>query len=578
MHPNMNTAHIPAELLAKPKKPWLTWIMGAALVLGTCCWMWGPTFIQKGQSYIARHYAEKARQEMDAKEWASAYATLSIAASWRQNHPQVLRVTSDLLSATGADAESILAALTNLLKLGLATEEDLLKMGNIYVQRMDVISSLSLLKRISPANQDKRPALELLANIQRIQGQTQEAERTLRRALSQDKEDTMCQLRLAMLDQTASFAEIRDQAQEVMWKLSQGKDRAAMIAIETLCANTGLTGKQADSLLAALEQHPDKIPATRFNALSAIMKTQPQKREEILNREVELGTDYKEAEMHTLMQWLLREHEPQRVISLRSGNLFTKSALLIQPYLQALADLQRWNELDETLSRPAGLSISSASASLWRARAARQLDPANLRTKQHLDIVYEASGHGREGATALAAAGIAEEIGLWDVALLFYEGLAKYQPQSRQQMIEKVQEMAIRARDTNATLSAAQRLLEIRPENRQYADRALYLHLVSGEELELTFEKIARTDATMATRVEDHFARALAAYRLGDLITLRGHLAKIKDVSALTPGQKAVHAGLLSISGDVGTAYQIAEQIPSILLLKEELHFLKRAL
>jgi hypothetical protein len=82
----------------------------------------------------------------------------------------------------------------------------------------------------------------------------------------------------------------------------------------------------------------------------------------------------------------------------------------------------------------------------------------------------------------------------------------------------------------------------------------------------------------MATRLEDHFIRALAAYRLGDLTQLRVHLDNVKDVTALTQGQRAVHAGLLSISGRVGPAYQIAEQIPSILLLREERHFLKRAL
>ena len=575
----MNVDHLPPELLAKPRKPWLTWIMGILLLFGVAYWLWGPSTVFKVRSYIARHYAEKAQKEMKLKEWASAYSTLSLAATWRTDHPLVLRLTADLLSAAGADSESVLMAYRRLITSGLATEDDILKTGNIYVQQLDVVSSLDLLQKLSPETRGKRQALELLANIQRIQGQTQLAERTLRQALSMDKDDSMCQLRLAMLDlQAGGFAEIKERALEVIWKLSAGKDRAGMVAIETLSSNE-LTSRETDTLFARLEEHPDKSPAIRYSVLSAILKTQPERREEILNREAAPAANRTEAELLTLMQWLLREHEPQRVVSLQKGNVFTKSAVLIQPYLQALADLQRWNELDETLARPAGLSISSASAALWRARAARHLqDTANLRAKQHLDIVYEATGHGREGATAMAAATLAEELGLWEVALLFYEGLAKHQPQSRLKMIEKVQEMAVRDRDTNATLSAASRLLEIRPDNRQYADRALYLHLLSGDEVELAIEKTAHTDSTMATRLEDHFIRALAAYRLGDLTQLRVHLDNVKDVSALTQGQRAVHAGLLSISGRVGPAYQIAEQIPSILLLREELHFLKRAL
>lgn len=575
----MHVDNLPPELLAKPRKPWLTWIMGVLLLFGVAYWFWGPSTVFKARSYISRHYAEKAEKEMALKDWTNAYITLSLAASWRTDHPLVLRLTVDFLNAVGADTESVLTAYGKLITAGVATDDDILKMGNIYVQQLDIVSSLALLEKLSPEKRGKRQALELLANIQRVQGQTKLAEQTLRQALSMDKDEPMCQLRLAMLDlQAGGFAEIKERAQEVIWTLSTRKDRAGMIAIETLCSSKELTSAQAETLLARLEEHPDKSPAIRYNALSAILKTQPQKRAEILNREANPETHRTESELATLMQWLLREHEPQRVVSLKQGNLFTKSAVLIQPYLQALADLQRWNELNETLARPAGLSISSASAALWRARAARHLDAANLRAKQQLDIVYEATGHGREGATAMAAATLAEDIGLWDVALLFYEGLAKNQPQSRLQMIEKVQEMAIRDRDTSATLNAARRLLEIRPNNRQYADRAIYLQLLSGDEVELAAEKVVHADSATANRLEDHFVRALAAYRLGDLTSLRLHLDKVSDISALTQGQRAVHAGLLSISGRVGPAYQIAEQIPSILLLREELRFLKRAL
>ena len=575
----MHVDNLPPELLAKPQKPWLTWILGILLLFGVAYWFWGPSTIFKARSYISRHYAEKAKQEMDLKDWTSAYTNLSLASNWRTDHPLVLRLTVDFLSTVGADTETLLTAYNKLITAGCATDDDILKMGNIYVQQLDIISSFALLEKLSPEKRGKRQALELLANIQRVQGQTQQAERTLRQALSMDKDDSMCQLRLAMLDmQSGGFTEIKERAEEVIWKLSEKKDRAGMVAIETLCSSNQLTSTEADTLLARLEAHPDKSPSIRYNVLSAILKTQPKKREEILNREATPEPNRTENELVTLMQWLLREHEPQRVVSLKQGNLFTKSAVLIQPYLQALADLQRWNELDETLARPAGLSISSASAALWRARAARYLDAANLRTKQQLNIVYEATGHGREGTTAMAAATLAEEIGLWDVALLFYEGLAKNQPQSRLQMIEKVQEMAIRDRDTNATLNAARRLHEIRPNNRQYADRTLYLRLLSGDDVELAAATLARSDSATANRLEDHFVRALAAYRLGDLTNLRIHLDKVNDISALPQGQRAVHAGLLSISGRVGPAYQIAEQIPSILLLREELHFLKRAL
>lgn len=213
---------------------------------------------------------------------------------------------------------------------------------------------------------------------------------------------------------------------------------------------------------------------------------------------------------------------------------------------------------------------------LWRARAARHTDVDQINTRQHLNVVYEASGHGRDGNTAKMAAAIAEEAGLYDLAAKFYQGLSEYQPKLKIPMLEKVYEMASRDRDTDEVIRVARRLLELRPENPQYIQRLLYLQLVSGSEIEVQAHQILNQPAGQDRQNLLH--RALAAYRLGDLRLMQENLAALKEVSDFTAGQKAVHAGLLSISGQVGPAFQIAENISSLLLLKEELRFLQRAL
>jgi hypothetical protein len=574
----MSYADLPPELLAKPSKPWITRILASLLVIGLLVWWQGPRMHSRVLSGIARYYADQAAGQIERKEWISAYQSLEKAQSWRGGHPRVLRVLADFLIATHGEPASILHHLRLIELSGQITESDLIKMGQIYVQMEDIAGIHATLEKLSSEARGRRPALELLANAQRLQGQSFLAEKTLRYALNLDKSDSMCRLRLAMMDQQASFAEIRDQARLSLWEIAKGRDAAALLAIGTLAENAQITPLEADQLLRHIEDHPDKTEEARLQVLSSVVRSRPERKAAVIAAEVEHMKQLTSETLLPHLTWLLREKHPQVILEFRPRDFFTKSATLIQPYLHALGDLGRWDEVDQLLSRPAGMPISKAFIALWRARATRQLDQDSIRTRQHLATAYEATGHGREPTLATAAATLAEEAGIWDIAVLFYRGLAEHQPKTRASMLEKERQAALSGRDTTALIESTQKLAELRPENRQYSHDHIYLQLISGQDLELNQTRITTHQPAEKPEPTIALCRALAAYRFGDLAVLRIHLADIRDSNILTPGQRAVHAGLLSISGQVGSAFQIAEQIPTLLLLKEEVRFLHRAL
>ncbi len=574
----MTQDNLPPELIAKPSKPWLTWIMAGMMVTGLGSWWLGPPLMRKGGVYMARHHAGRAETLMADKDWVQAYAALEKARSWNADDPRVLRVLADFLSATQADPASTLYYLRRLHMAGQSSEEDLIKMGQIYVLQSDLANAEAALAQLPPAARERRPALEVLANVLRLRGQAQLAQDTLRRALLLDKDDPMCRLRLAMLDQGAAFSEIREQARQSLWQLTLGKDEAALLAMDNLARDPRLTPPEADQLVERIEVHPQKKEEVRLVVLSGLLRARPEKKKEVVDAEVSRMQEMLPENLLPSLAWLIQERQPQRVVEFRPRDFFTKSSLLIQVYLQALGDLGRWEEVDKLLARPAGMPVSSAFIAYWRARATRQMDTDMARVRQHLSTVYEATGHGRDGALAAAAAALAEEAGVWDIAARLYEGLAEHQPKSQVAMLEKVHQMAMRTRDTDAVLKSSDRLLALRPDNQRYVFDDLYLHLVSGLELEVRFLKIHAGQELPAASDEGRLCLALAAYRLGNLEELRRHLNTLVDPRSLTPGQRAVHAGLLSISGQVGPAYQIAEQVPTALLLKEEARFLARAL
>lgn len=550
--------------------------MALASLLGLVTWIWGGEIWIKGRSYIAHHYADKAEACLKEKDWQRTGAALTMARQWRDDHPKYLRVYADFLMEINADPSAILHTLNMLEIGGQAYEDDYLRMAQIYIQQEQVENAIGMLKKLSPEIQKKRPAREVLANIQRLQGDPRQAELTLRQALQSEPEDRMCRLRLALMDMQAVFSELRVGSRAVLWELAGGQDRSALLAMEALSTDADLTRTESGRLWNLAENYPEIPDASRLNILSAVMRVDPLRREALLESEVAKCRDVGAEKMVPLLQWLLREKQPERVLAMQTADLFTKSDLLIPHYLQALADLGRWEEIERTLSRPAGMPISAAFAALWRARATKNTDHEQMSTRQHLNVVYEACGHGRDGNTASIAASLAEEAGLYDLAAKFYQGLSEYQPKVKIPMLEKVYEMASRSRDTDEVIAVAKQLLALRPENPQYLDRLLYLQLVSGQNIEVQVAQLLRQKIT--ARPQEHFHRALAAYRLGDLTLMSEHLKQISDLDEFTPGQRAVHAGLLSISGQVGPAFQIAEGIASLLLLKEELRFLERAL
>jgi len=152
-------------------------------------------------------------------------------------------------------------------------------------------------------------------------------------------------------------------------------------------------------------------------------------------------------------------------------------------------------------------------------------------------------------------------------------------------LLQKALECALSAKDSALMLEVSRKLHELRPASSAYADRLAYLRLILGEEIEtvdLSRLKESNDMQAMFTvtleRVPPSLLRALAAYRMGDRAGIQQHLAGLGDTSALPPGQRAVVAGLLSLSGMADRAYQIAEKIQAVVLLDEERAFLQKAL
>ncbi len=569
------------EPLIAPPKPWLTWIMAALFGLGLLGWFIGPWSYQKARSIMATFYVQRAQSAMQAKEWAEASEAIAKARAWKSEHPRVLRATADFLKETQSDPTALLQTLRAMDEVGQATPEECLLIGQLLLGQGDLVGARAELARYqaqSKTAQETRPQLELAAGILRSEGHTAEADQMIRRALTLNIQEPESRLRLAILDFQASFPETRRAARATLWDIAQSQDELALKALNFLTGDEAeLTVTEADQLLKLAESHAEASPELRYRILTAQLRLSPDKRPTILRAEKQRIQGKGSEKLSQMLNWLIAENEPTLVIELLPEELYRKSAQLLQPYLQALSLQQRWSEIDALLTKPAGMPVSPTFIALWRARAASKLDKDTRRLRQHLNLAFESAGAGQDAEATRAVAEVAEQASEWDIAVQCYTALADRYPQSQLTMLEKVLEIATRDRNTEAVLRAAQRISQLIPENAFHARRVLYLQLLLGTQIEHSAHLLENPKLPRDPTAEN-LLRALAAYRLGDLAQVRSVLPPPEDLGDLTAGQKAVHAGLLNLVGQVGPAFQLAERLPSPLLLPEELRFLKRAL
>jgi hypothetical protein len=553
------------------------WVVALTVVMVALVMLFGHSAMKGIRRGVAAHYAEEAGVHMAKDEWPAAVQDLTLARRWDPEAPEVLRALADFLAKANGDVFALHHLLLRLEAAGHATIEDRLRIGEFQLTQGDVTRARATLASLPAEEREKRRAQELLANILRVEGRDAESEQVMRRALMSEPHDSSAQLRLALLDYQTPFAEIRARTRERLWGLAAGGDDAALQAIQFLSTESALSAPQADQLLTLVERHPHPTPVARYKVLSAQLRLSPERREAVLDREV-AGFSLEAAHAGALLQWLLEEKEHDRLLKLTSAETATSSQTALEFRLKALAGAGRWKEVEEVLSESKELPLPPEKANLWRARAAHHIHDDPARTQHYLTAAYNAAGTGEKGEITLEAARFAEECGLWRMAGIGYKGIARAHPTAQIRMLEKAHEMAVRDRDGAGALESARYLAEQNPANLVFGRRLSYYQLITGQDMELAVQRALEEGGDELSHPADALVRALAAFRLGDLERVREYVAAVADVNGLTPGERAVLAGLIAVSGDVGAAYRLGEKVPPALLLEEEQSFLRRAL
>ena len=570
----------------KERIGWFNVIIFSAFALLVTVWFaWSPV-TSALKATLGRRCATEARIALKSKDWASAAEQIIAARRWAPEDVEVIRVIVEFLKLSGSDPGGLAQQLRKLAEKTPLSEEEQMLLGRTLALNGKTEEARGVYEQLSLSASTRKPGLDLLSTILKSEGHEQEAQLLSQRATRQNKADTPeARLEIAQQDGQSRFDEIRRHAHAELWEVARLETPIAMDAVRRLAADPLLTNAGAGELLQIVEKHAHKKLPIRLSVISALMRLQPRQRTTLVEQEVKRFQSKQDGNLEEIAYWLMTEGLPEQVFRLVPQELAVKSRQLYPILMQSMAQAKRWEELKQLLSAP-GVPVPRSRVDLAMAEVQSHLQPDLRESRQLIEGTLNASASDRTPETFKAAASLAAKLNLSDVAAVAYrEAGLRADAENGIGLLQKALECALLAKDSALMLEVSRKLHELRPASSAYSDRLAYLRLILGEEIEtvdLSRLKESNDMQAMFTvtleRVPSSLLRALAAYRMGDRASIQQHLAGLGDTSALPPGQRAVVAGLLSLAGKADRAYQIAEKIPAVVLLDEELAFLQKAL
>ncbi len=543
------------------------------------------------RAVLARRNAKEAQMATEAKDWVKAQKAVTLARQRAPEDEEVMLAWVAFLKATGSDAGGLAQQLQKLKLKRPLTEEEELTLGRALITTGKTKDARVVYEKLPLTQSTRQPGLELLSSILNAEGHTKEAAEIARRAAVQTTAEATPEthLQAAVTDLSSHFVEVQNQAQKQLWLLTELSTQTGMDAIMRLAAGRGLTLPQANRLLELEEKHPLQSLGARLMVVSALMRLQPERREEIAKAEVQLFTGTKNGRLEDMAYWLMREKFNDLVLALVPKELAVQSRELYPILVQTLSQCEKWDELQGVLKIP-NPPVSGSLLDLAMAEVLGHLQPDMKESRRLLQGTVANAAQAGDVNTLHTAAELAEKLNFADISCLAYKaaGIKSAENNTSEEALQNLQksvELALRAKDTETLLDVSRRLHVLSPSSVIFADRFVYLRLVLGVEMELVDPSALKDSndfnaafSITVERIPPQLLLALRAYRLGDRETMQKNLAALPRSESLSPGPRAVAAGLLSMVGKTDRAFVMAEKIPGALLLDEEKVFLKRAL
>ena len=553
-------------------------ISAAAMVLAVL--FTGKPAYQAVKKWRAGRLLESAEQQVADGKWTDAYQSLHAANSFAPENARITRATARLLGERG-DPQA-LAFLEKLIASPAGKPQDRIDLirAALRAGQLTAVQNHLLLLLDDPRTAHRFDVLLLASEWHGRCGDRTRAAGFARQALAvaQDAGQAaeakllLANLLLESTGQTAAAPDARtqDEAKKYLWQIAGRQDRSGLAALLLLseACKAAASPDEARLLGERLGRHPLADDEQRLLGLTWKLRSEPDHREQILTDAIAAARDAGPTHFPALGRWLVQQQESRRCLALIPLATARESRDLFLIYVDALADLGKWQDLQVLLAGKVPLPVGPAIRHLYEFRTALALGREED-SRQHWAEVRQAMRNADPQAI-LYIAQYAQRLGMGEDAAKAYRLLTGTAGAERAGYLGLIL-LTEQTGDTRKLRDQVKEFAARFPNEPEPQNDLAYLDLLLNENVAPSLESAARRVERFPEILAYRTTLALAHLRNGDSAAARAVFGEIEtDWGTAMPGWRAVYAAVLAAGGEQALAGTQARAIDISRLKKEE--------
>ena len=521
----------------------------AVIVAGTIAYRWF-----KGQR--AERFAAAGDAFVAADKWNDAAVQYRVALQLDPSNYHGLSGAARL--ASKAERPEALELWQKVLALPQCTIRDREDYAELLIKTNRLNLAEKVIDPLLKDNPDTK-ALQLAARYSRKIGDNVKASEYLRVASKRAPDDDAPRFQLAEVLAQSTDAADRAEARKILWELAARPYVYKKAAVEALAAAPELTTDERKRLLQELTALTPKTAKDDLLAADMRVQLQPDEAARVYREEVERWRNGQSQELLDLARWLNAHQQPELVLSTFPIERVLEDNQLLLGRLDALATLQRWNDIDGVLNRT-DVTLDPSVIESFRARTALERN-ANLDAEVHWNHAISLAGS--DPYKLRFVANFAEQSRATVAALKAYEQLARF-PEHADFAYRGTQRVSQRSGDTAAQRAAMSKISARAPEDPNAADQLAYLNLLLGEDVDQNFAVAKKLAEQYPNRLSYRVTTELGYLRQHDPASAMGQFKGPVSIDwkRTFPAWRAVYAAALLASDRNDEARDIIATIP----------------
>jgi tetratricopeptide (TPR) repeat protein len=525
----------------------------AFVACGIVAWQW-PAIRDRARAWRSVHLAGSAEEYIAKGDLLKAFEKAQAAYYLKPDEPRAMRAVATIMDQGGRYGEALpfwrsLASSSGSTPDRLALAEDLLRTGAI-TEASNVVATL---RATSPRS---GPVLRLSARLAAAQGRLPEALAMARESLEVEPNHPEGRLLAATFLAQGQEALERQAAFDELWSLSNEQGAIGTRALEMLGRWPKIPPDREPELLRRLRERPMPDERFKFLAVEVTLRLHPGEKAKILD---ELVAEYrtKDAELRKeCAVWLNQQGALEKTLELLPEEecMTRKDLLLVR--LDALSPMNRWADVRRILELRT-VPLEEVYRQAFLARCAAQEGDATEAESHWRRARIEAGNDAR----LLGFVGeYAERAGELKQAESVYKALARNAVNSRP-AYDALLRVVARSSETREVRDVLVEMNKAFPEDAAIENDLAYFNLLLNENVEDASASARKLRTAAPGNLAHRTTLALAYCRQNEPAeALRAYDGLDVPWGRVPPSQRAVHAAVLALNGEVDPAKkEIAE-------------------